>query len=148
MEQNSRKNILSIISSTLLLLSEGLKLKKIRYVFAEMLKFLATILETPIIVKSIANTLRGMADLIEYDNIGNTISDCIFAVGEGIQHIPPPIEYQIDDPDIINEEPKQTSLFSFFVYNPVKDIASYFLSYFIKVERWIMSTVSSDSSNN
>ena len=100
-----------------------------------MLKFIATILETPIVVKSIANTLRGMAELIAYDNIGETMSDCMQVVGEGIKHIPPPPEE--DDPDIIEEEPKQTSLFSFFIYNPVKDISRYFLAYFIKLEEWI-----------
>ena len=51
-EPTSRKSILSLMSSSLILLSQGLKLKQIRYVFSEMFKFIATILETPMIVKS------------------------------------------------------------------------------------------------
>ena len=148
-EPNPRKNILSVLSSAMILLSQGLRLKQIRYVFSEMLKFIATVLESPVIIKSIANTLRGLADLIEYDNIGQTMSDCIEAVGHGIEHIPPPPdeftedELPEDEPeDIIKEEPKQTSLLSFFIYNPVKDIAKYFLKYFVRIEKWIVSTAS------
>jgi hypothetical protein len=134
-EPTSRKSILSLMSSSLILLSQGLRLKQIRYVFSEMLKFIATILETPMVVKSMANTLRGIAELIAYDNIGETMSDCMQAVGEGINHIPPPPEE--DDIDIIDESPKQTSLLRFFIYNPVKDIAGYFLKHFIQLEKWI-----------
>ena len=120
-EPNPRKSILSVLSAAMILLSQGLRLKQIRYVFSEMLKFAATVLENPLVVKSVANTLRGLADLIEYDNIGQTMSDCIEAVGHGIEHIPPPPEDDLTkDIDIIKKEPKQTSLFSFFIYNPVK----------------------------
>ena len=142
MESNSRQSVLSVLSSALILLSQGLRLKQIRYVFSEMLKFIATILETPVVVKSVANTLRGLAELIAYDNIGDTMSDCIQAVGQGIKHIPPPPETFTEDPDIIEEEPKQTSLISFFIYNPVKDMATYLLKYFVRIEKWIVSTAS------
>ena len=148
-EPNSRKSILSVLSAAMILLSQGLRLKQIRYVFSEMLKFVATVLENPLVVKSVANTLRGLADLIEYDNVGQTMSDCIEAVGHGIEHIPPPPdELTEDEPqedeseDIIKKEPKLISLLSFFIYNPVKDIAKYFLKYFVRIEKWIVSTAS------
>ena len=136
----SRKpNILQIMSTIILLIASNFRLKSVRFVFSQILRFIAIILENRIIVRIIAICLRSSADLIAYDTVGSTLSECMEAVGNQIQDSPPP---PIDEDIILDTTPKDASKIDSrsiftklvtFIIESAKSLILWLLSFFVNL---------------